>query len=137
MVRSHSWLLSTDVQRSRRSPSIAIDIPGPTSTVTNVRTTDPATCEAVEERSASTCPSSISPHVICRGSITHHLKEDIRRQPLTTELTSVNEFWTSTMTDGPSGRKWNSGVNISGTFRRTSTHPTLGIINYYTIYYIL
>lgn len=37
----------------------------------------PETCEAVEDRSASTCPSSISPHAIRRGSITHHLKEDV------------------------------------------------------------
>ena len=37
----------------------------------------PETCEAVEDRSASICPSSISPHAIRRGSITHHLKEEV------------------------------------------------------------
>lgn len=34
-------------------------------------------CEAVEDPSASTCPSSISPHAVRRGSITHHLKKDV------------------------------------------------------------
>jgi len=37
----------------------------------------PEDCEATEQGHASKCPSSISPHAIRRGSITHHLKEDI------------------------------------------------------------
>ena len=38
---------------------------------------DPDSCEAVETGKASKCPSSISPHAIRRGSITHHLSKDI------------------------------------------------------------
>ena len=39
---------------------------------------DPATCEAAVERyKASKCPSSVSPHAIRRGSITHWLREDV------------------------------------------------------------
>jgi integrase len=35
-------------------------------------------CEAMTDRDrASRCPSSVSPHAIRRGSITHHLSEDI------------------------------------------------------------
>jgi integrase len=34
-------------------------------------------CEATEKSKASTCPSSVSPHAIRRGSITHHLSEDV------------------------------------------------------------
>jgi site-specific recombinase XerD len=34
-------------------------------------------CEAMENNKASTCPSSVSPHAIRRGSITHHLSEDV------------------------------------------------------------
>lgn len=36
-----------------------------------------ATCEAMETNKASKCPSSVSPHAIRRGSITHHLSEDV------------------------------------------------------------
>lgn len=35
------------------------------------------TCEAMETNKASKCPSSVSPHAIRRGSITHHLSEDV------------------------------------------------------------
>ena len=39
------------------------------------------TCEAAVERySASKCPSSVSPHAIRRGSITHWLREDVPQQ---------------------------------------------------------
>lgn len=34
-------------------------------------------CEALEKDKASKCPSSVSPHAIRRGSITHHLSEDV------------------------------------------------------------
>ncbi|MBX0287541.1 tyrosine-type recombinase/integrase [Halomicroarcula sp. F28] len=34
-------------------------------------------CEALERNKASKCPSSVSPHAIRRGSITHHLSDDI------------------------------------------------------------
>lgn len=34
-------------------------------------------CEAMENNKASTCPSSVSPHAIRRGSITYHLSEDV------------------------------------------------------------
>jgi site-specific recombinase XerD len=34
-------------------------------------------CEAMETNGASKCPSSVSPHAIRRGSITHHLSEDV------------------------------------------------------------
>ncbi|OYR50043.1 site-specific integrase [Halorubrum sp. Ea8] len=34
-------------------------------------------CEALENYKASTCPSSVSPHAIRRGSITHHLSVDV------------------------------------------------------------
>ena len=34
-------------------------------------------CEAIERDKASKCPSSVSPHAIRRGSITHHLSEDV------------------------------------------------------------
>jgi len=34
-------------------------------------------CEAMERNKASTCPSSVSPHAIRRGSITHHLSKDV------------------------------------------------------------
>lgn len=36
-----------------------------------------ASCEAMETNKASKCPSSVSPHAIRRGSITHHLSEDV------------------------------------------------------------
>ena len=35
------------------------------------------TCEAMETNKASKCPSSVSPHAIRRGAITHHLSEDV------------------------------------------------------------
>jgi site-specific recombinase XerD len=37
------------------------------------------TCEATDghNKTASKCPSSVSPHAIRRGSITHHLSEDV------------------------------------------------------------
>lgn len=35
-----------------------------------------ATCEATEYDKAPKCPSSVSPHPLRRGSITHHLKND-------------------------------------------------------------
>jgi len=38
---------------------------------------DPDDCEAMEYHAASQCPSSISPHAIRRGSITHALNSDI------------------------------------------------------------
>ena len=39
---------------------------------------DPRECIAVKHADqASKCPSSISPHAIRRGSITHHLSEDV------------------------------------------------------------
>lgn len=38
-------------------------------------------CEALEVRwSASKCPSSVSPHAVRRGSITHHLTQDVPEQ---------------------------------------------------------
>ncbi len=38
---------------------------------------DPDTCEAIPHGSASKCPSSVSPHAIRRGSITHSLNTDM------------------------------------------------------------
>lgn len=38
---------------------------------------EPDSCEAMTNETASKCPSSISPHAIRRGSITHHLSKDI------------------------------------------------------------
>jgi len=38
---------------------------------------DPDQCEAMEHRCASKCPSSVSPHAIRRGSITHSLNSDM------------------------------------------------------------
>jgi site-specific recombinase XerD len=38
---------------------------------------DPETCEGAEHGRYSRCPSSVSPHSIRRGSITHHLSEDV------------------------------------------------------------
>lgn len=41
----------------------------------------PATCDAAVERyEASKCPSSVSPHAIRRGSITHWLRNDVRNR---------------------------------------------------------
>lgn len=39
----------------------------------------PADCEATDDhrKLASKCPSSVSPHAVRRGSITHHLAEDV------------------------------------------------------------
>jgi integrase len=34
-------------------------------------------CESMERNKASTCPSSVSPHAIRRGSITRHLSKDV------------------------------------------------------------
>lgn len=40
---------------------------------------EPGTCEATDDKrkTASKCPSSVSPHAIRRGSITYHLTEDV------------------------------------------------------------
>jgi site-specific recombinase XerD len=38
---------------------------------------DPEQCEATDDNSASLCPSSVSPHPVRRGSITHHLLNDV------------------------------------------------------------
>jgi site-specific recombinase XerD len=38
---------------------------------------DPGDCEATERDAASKCPSSVSPHAIRRGSITHSLNSDM------------------------------------------------------------
>lgn len=37
----------------------------------------PDECDATDDNSASLCPSSVSPHPIRRGSITHHLLNDV------------------------------------------------------------
>jgi integrase len=41
---------------------------------------DMDTCEALTKGGASKCPSSVSPHAVRRGSITHHLTEDVPEQ---------------------------------------------------------
>ncbi|ELY73741.1 integrase family protein [Natrinema pellirubrum DSM 15624] len=38
---------------------------------------EPMGCEATEYGHYSQCPSSLSPHTIRRGAITHQLREDI------------------------------------------------------------
>jgi site-specific recombinase XerC len=38
---------------------------------------EPESCEAAEDSQASLCPSSVSPHPVRRGSITHHLLKDV------------------------------------------------------------
>ena len=38
---------------------------------------DPDDCEATTVDKSSECPSSVSPHAIRRGSITHHLNSDV------------------------------------------------------------
>lgn len=38
---------------------------------------DPETCEATDNQKANKCPSSVSPYPFRRGSITHHLNEDM------------------------------------------------------------
>lgn len=38
---------------------------------------DPETCEATNHDELSKCPSNVSPHAIRRGSITHHLNNDV------------------------------------------------------------
>lgn len=38
---------------------------------------DPDECEGTDYGSYSRCPSSVSPHSVRRGSITHHLSEDV------------------------------------------------------------
>lgn len=51
---------------------------------------NPTTCEATEERyQASKCPSSVSPHAVRRGSITHWLREDAP-QPAISDRANVS-----------------------------------------------
>lgn len=51
---------------------------------------DPETCEAANERyEASKCPSSVSPHAIRRGSITHWLRKDVPT-PAVSDRADVN-----------------------------------------------
>jgi hypothetical protein len=38
---------------------------------------DPDDCDATVAGSESLCPSSVSPHAIRRGAITHHLNSDV------------------------------------------------------------
>jgi integrase len=38
---------------------------------------EPEECEATESDGVSKCPSSVSPHAVRRGSITHHLSKDV------------------------------------------------------------
>jgi integrase len=38
---------------------------------------DPSSCEATDKHGASKCPSSVSPHAIRRGGITHNLNNDM------------------------------------------------------------
>jgi len=38
---------------------------------------DPESCEAMEYTAAFDCPSSVSPHALRRGGITHHLNSDV------------------------------------------------------------
>lgn len=40
---------------------------------------EPETCEAMDDtkKRASRCQSSVSPHALRRGSITHHLSSDV------------------------------------------------------------
>jgi len=41
---------------------------------------DPDSCEATKHRHASKCPSSVSPHDIRRGSLTHLLRDEVPQQ---------------------------------------------------------
>lgn len=51
---------------------------------------EPNDCEATQERyAASKCPSSVSPHAIRRGSITHWLREDVP-QPVVSDRADVS-----------------------------------------------
>lgn len=43
-------------------------------------------CEAMEPNKASTCPSSVSPHAIRRGSITYHLSRDVPEKIVTDRM---------------------------------------------------
>jgi integrase len=41
---------------------------------------DPESCEAMEYTAAFDCPSSVSPHALRRGGITHHLNNDVPKE---------------------------------------------------------
>ena len=52
---------------------------------------DPNACEAGNYRQASRCPSTVSPHDIRRGSITHLLRNDVPKQVVSDRVNSSPE----------------------------------------------
>lgn len=52
---------------------------------------DPHSCEASNYRQASGCPSSVSPHDIRRGSITHLLRNEVPKQVVSDRVNSSPE----------------------------------------------
>jgi site-specific recombinase XerD len=52
---------------------------------------DPDSCEAGNYRQASGCPSSVSPHDIRRGSITHLLRNEVPKQVVSDRVNSSPE----------------------------------------------
>jgi len=52
---------------------------------------DPNSCEAATYTQASKCPSSVSPHDIRRGSITHLLRNDVPKQVVSDRVNSSPE----------------------------------------------
>jgi len=48
-------------------------------------------CEAIVTRSASKCPSSVSPHAIRRGAITYHLNQDVSKEIVSDRMNVSDE----------------------------------------------
>lgn len=74
---------------------------------------DPTLCEATHHDSHSKCPSSVSPHAIRRGSITHHLMKDIPETAVSDKANVSQQVLAQHYDRRTTYQKWSKDANIS------------------------
>ncbi|WP_440765532.1 hypothetical protein [Natronorubrum sp. DTA7] len=82
---------------------------------------DPEDCEATEYGHYYDCPSSLSPHTIRRGAITHQLRADISEKIASDRCDVSSEILERHYDRHTDRKKWNSGATSSKTYNRKMT----------------